>query len=63
MVVNALNSSGQSELTLENILHTPSVSYTLVSLRALDDLGYHIAIGGGHLEIQSCSRERLAHIT
>ncbi len=63
MVVNAPNSGGQSELTLENVLHAPSVGYTLVSLGALDDLGYRIAIGGGHLEIQSHGRERLARIT
>jgi transposase InsO family protein len=63
MVVSAPNGGGQSKLTLENVLHTPSVSYTLVSLGALDGLGYHIAIGGGHLEIQSHAGKRLACIT
>ena len=54
MVVSMPNSNGHSKLTLKNVLHAPSVSYMLVSLRALDSLGYHIAISGGHLNIQSC---------
>ena len=40
MVVSAPNGDGQSELTLESVLHAPSVGFTLVSLRALDKLGY-----------------------
>jgi len=62
MVINAPNGGGQSKLMLENVLHAPSVGYTLVSLGALDDLGYRITIGDGHLEIQSCGGERLARI-
>jgi hypothetical protein len=33
--------------------NTPSIRYMLVSLRALDNLGYWMLIGGGHLEICS----------
>ena len=53
MVIGTPNGGEQSALTLEKVLHAPSVGYTLVSLGALDALGYRIAIGGGHLEIKS----------
>ena len=62
MVVSTLNSNGHSKLTLENVLHAPSVGYTLVSLGALDSLGYHISISGGHLDIQSRTGDCVAHI-
>jgi hypothetical protein len=62
MVVSMPNGGGQSELTLDNVLHAPSVGYTLVSLGALDGLGYRITIGSGHLDISSHARERLACI-
>ena len=32
MVVSSPNGAGQSDITLENVLHAPSVGYTLVSL-------------------------------
>ena len=63
MVVSSPNGVGQSDITLENVLHAPSVGYTLVSLGALDGLGYRIAIGGGYLDIHSRTGERLARIT
>ena len=62
MVISTPNGGEQSALTLEKVLHAPSVGYTLVSLGALDTLGYRIAIGGGHLEIKSRGGERLALI-
>ncbi len=62
MVVNAPNGGGQSKLTLENVLHAPSVGYTLVLLGALDGLGYRIAIGGSHLEVLLRTGECLARI-
>ena len=45
------NGDGNSELTLRGVLHAPSVAYTLVSLGALDDEGYHMTIGDGNLAI------------
>jgi hypothetical protein len=42
-----------SKLILDNVLHAPAVSYTLVSLGMLDDLGYHTALGGGCLDLHS----------
>lgn len=62
MVVSTPNGDGHSQLTLENVLHVPSVGYMLVSLGALDGLGYRIAISDGHLEIQSRTGERLGRI-
>jgi transposase InsO family protein len=62
MVISTPNGEGWSELALESVLHAPSVGYTLVSLGALDNLGYRIAIGGGHLEIKSRGGDRLARI-
>jgi hypothetical protein len=46
MVMRAPNGQGSSELTLDDVLHAPSVGYTLVSLGALDDLGYWMLIWG-----------------
>ena len=62
MVVSTPNGNGHSKLTLENVLHAPSVSYMLVSLRPLDSLEYCIAISGGHLNIQSCTGNCVVHI-
>ena len=62
MKVSTPNEDRQSELTLEDVLHAPSVGYTLVSLRALDSMGFRIGIAGGHLDIQSQAGERLARI-
>ena len=63
MVVSTPNGGKHSELTLQDVLHAPSVGYTLVSLGALDGLGFRITISGGHLEIRSPTGEPLAHIT
>jgi hypothetical protein len=63
MTVSVPNGQGrQSELTLEDVLHAPSVGYTLVSLGALDGLGYCMSISGGHLDILTHASERIARI-
>ena len=62
ITVSAPNGDGQSDLTLKNVLHVPSVGYTLVSLGALDALGYCATTGGGHLKILSHKGERLVFI-
>ena len=49
----------ESELILQDVLHAPSIGYTLVSLGALDKLGYQATLGGGHLEIFSLHGERV----
>ena len=44
LVVRVPNKGTESELTLHGALHTPAISYTLVSIAALDEEGYHIHI-------------------
>jgi hypothetical protein len=53
LCIHILNEDLVSELILDNVLHAPAVSYTLVSLGTLDDLGYHAALGGGCLDLHS----------
>ena len=62
LVVHVPNNEGESELTLHDALHAPSVSYTLVSLGALDEEGYESRIGGGRLRIISLHGEQVANI-
>jgi hypothetical protein len=66
------NGSTDTELVLCNVLHTPLVAYTLISLGVLDVEGYHMTIGGGHLDINAphgqkigrvvCTPRRLYHV-
>ena len=56
------NGGTKSELALRNTLHAPSVAYTLVSLGALDEEGYHAHIGDGRLKIVSPEGERVGQI-
>ena len=51
MVIQVPNENELSTLTLQNVLYVPSVSYTLISLGALDQMGYQATIGGGHLDL------------
>ncbi|KAJ3817529.1 hypothetical protein F5880DRAFT_1449313, partial [Lentinula raphanica] len=41
------NDKGKVVLTFENALHTPDVSYNLVSISRMDKLGYQILFGNG----------------
>ncbi|KAJ3964927.1 hypothetical protein EV361DRAFT_761558, partial [Lentinula raphanica] len=41
------NDEGKVVLTFENVLHTPDVSYNLVSISRMDQLGYQILFGKG----------------
>ena len=62
LIIHAPNNEGKSELVLHDALHAPSVSYTLVSLGALDEEGYESRIGGGRLHIISPCGEQVANI-
>lgn len=62
LVVQVPNGGAESELTLHGALHAPSVSYTLVSIAALDEEGYHTHIGAGYLDLTSPQGERIGHI-
>ena len=63
LVVRAPNNAHESELVLHNVLHAPSIGYTLVSLGALDEEGYTSHIAGGRLRITSPRGEQIADIT
>ena len=41
----------------------PAVSYTLVSIVMLDEKGYHVHIGAGHLELTSLQGKRVSCIS
>ena len=62
LVVQIPNGDAESELTLHGALHAPAVSYTLVSIAALDEEGYHTHIGAGHLDLTSPQGDRIGHI-
>jgi hypothetical protein len=62
LVVQVPNDGTEAELILHGALHAPSVSYTLVSIAALDEEGYHTHIGGGHLDLTSPHGVRIGHI-
>ena len=62
LVVQVPNGGTESELTLHGALYAPSVSYTLVSIAALDEEGYHAHIGAGHLDLTSPQGDRIGHI-
>ena len=53
MVIHMPLGAASSEITLKNVLYAPTVGYTLVSLGALDLLGYHMSIDAEELEITS----------
>jgi hypothetical protein len=62
MVIHTPLGATSSEITLENVLYTPAVGYTLVSLGALDSLGYHMSIDTGELEITSPAGSVVARV-
>ena len=63
LVIRVPNNNGtESALTLHNALHAPTVTYTLVSIGALDEEGYAAHIKSGCLEIISPCRERVGLI-
>ena len=62
LVIWVSNNGTECMLTLCNTLHMPTVTYTLVSIRALDEEGYAAHIKGGHLKIVSPYREQVGQI-
>jgi len=52
----------KSVLSLYDMLYVPSIGYTLVSLRALDEEGYMSHIGDGHLKLTSPSGELITNV-
>jgi hypothetical protein len=62
LTIQVPNEGTESELALRNTLHALSIAYTLVSLGALDEEGYHAHIRDGCLEIVSPEGEQLGQI-
>jgi Pol polyprotein/zinc knuckle protein len=63
LAIQVPNGDREIKLTLHRALHTPGVSYTLVSLATLDKEGYHAHIGAGHLDLTSPQGEKVGCIT
>jgi hypothetical protein len=63
LVIHMPNNARESKLVLHNVLHAPSIGYTLVSLGALDEEGYMSHISGGCLWITSLHEEQITDIT
>jgi transposase InsO family protein len=62
LVIQVPNNGTERTLTLHNALHAPAVTYTLVSIGALDEEGYAAHIKDGRLEIVSPRREQVGLI-
>jgi hypothetical protein len=62
MVIHTPLRAASLEITLENILYAPAVGYALVSLSALNSLGYHMSIDTRELEITSPAGSVIVHI-
>ncbi len=62
LAIHAPNGGSQSTIVLSEVLHAPTVGYTLVSLGALDQKGYHTSIGSGHLDLFGPGGHRVARI-
>ena len=62
LVVCVPNGGTESKLTLHNMLHTPAVSYTLVSLGTLAKQGYSCLLKGDHLRITSLCGEQVTEV-
>jgi hypothetical protein len=57
------NGGTDTELVLRNVLHVLLVAYTLILLRVLDAEGYHMTIGGGHLNIITPHGQKIGQVT
>ena len=44
------------------VLHTPTIGCTLVLVATLDEEGYHVHIGTGHLKLTSLQGKHIGHI-
>jgi hypothetical protein len=53
LVIQVPNNGTKHMLTLRNMLHVPTVTYTLMSIGALDEEGYATHIKDSHLKIIS----------
>ena len=63
LIIQAPNDGTTMRLTLHNVLYTPAVTYTLVSIGVLDGEGYHAIIGNGWLNLHSLDHICIGWIT
>jgi len=63
LIVKTPVNGRKSVLYLYYVLYVPSISYTLVSLGALDEEGFMSHIGDRHLRLTSPSGELIANVT
>ncbi|KAF8989670.1 hypothetical protein BDZ89DRAFT_907163, partial [Hymenopellis radicata] len=47
MTIRLPKGSSSGDLNLVEVLYSPEVGYTLISVGRLDDLGYHLNFGDG----------------
>ena len=57
LVVNIPNDSGTMQFRLQEVLYSPEVSYTLVSIGRLDEDGFSMTFGGGRCTIRDVNKE------
>ena len=57
LTVDIPNGTETSKLHLTEVLYSPEVGYTLISVGKLDDLGYTLTFGGGKCTIHAPSRD------
>ena len=57
LVIDVPNDSGTTELRLLEVLYSPEVTYTLVSIGRLDEDGFFAMFGGGKCTIRDVNKE------
>jgi Reverse transcriptase (RNA-dependent DNA polymerase)/gag-polypeptide of LTR copia-type/Integrase core domain/GAG-pre-integrase domain/Zinc knuckle len=62
MVIEVPNGMDASKLTLTEVLYSPEVGYTLVSIGRLDECGYSATFEGGQCTIRGDNGETIGHI-
>jgi hypothetical protein len=63
MVIEVLNGVETSELRLTEVLYSPEVGYTLVSIGKLDECGFECSFGGGKCRIFARYGNKLGEIS
>ena len=62
MIIDLPNGLNISQLRLREVLYTPDVTYTLISVGRLDDLGYTVKFAHGVCSISPPDGEWIAQI-
>ena len=62
MTINVPNGVETSRLQLTEVLYSPEVGYTLISIGNLDDKGFSVTFGGGKCVITGPDGKRVGKI-